>query len=86
MAAKVAAILARTFVAGAVERPQGRAGRIRLSAISRMTATAENLYRAYRRPLPSYQGKPVPCSSDFNSLFRRVGNSLANTLILLRPR
>lgn len=38
-AAKVAAILARSFVGGAVERPQGRAGRIRLSAISRKTSS-----------------------------------------------
>jgi hypothetical protein len=58
-----------------------RAGRTQ-SAISRRTSSRWPLLTD---GLASYQGKSVPCSSDFNSLFRRVGNFSANTLILLQP-
>lgn len=76
-AAKVAVILARSFVAG--DAPPGRAGRNRQfrAGLSRWPLLTDGL--------ASYQGKSVPCSSDFNSLFRRVGNFSANTLILLQP-
>lgn len=77
-AAKVAVILARSFVAGGCP---SRAGRTQ-SAISRRTSSRWPLLTD---GLASYQGKSVPCSSDFNSLFRRVGNFSANTLILLQP-
>lgn len=74
----VAVILARSFVAG---NAPPRAGRTQ-SAISRRTSSRWPLLTD---GLASYQGKSVPCSSDFNSLFRRVGNFSANTLILLQP-
>ena len=79
-AAKVAGHFGKIFRRRGGGMPS-RAGRTQ-SAISCRTSSRWPLLTD---GLASYQGKSVPCSSDFNSLFRRVGNFSANTLILLQP-